>query len=548
MRLVQTVWTEGVIPRQLQWVTVVLIPKGGGGYRGIGLLEPIWKCLEVIMDKRLGVVVLHDCLHGYLPKKGTGTAIMEAKLAQQLACLEQVPLYGIFIDLRKAFDAMDRGRCLAILTAYGAGPRMTHLIREFWRRAELACRAEGNFGRPFKAHRGVTQGGPLSPKFFLILTDAIVREWLREVFGDDVAARGFTATESPEAKQLTRLFVALFFADDGYIASRDPDLLERAIGILSGLFERVGLRTNTTKTEAMICTPGKIRTRLSGESYTRRYAGYGSAREWARRDVACYACGARLRASSLANHLEVQHDIIETSEVGEEFLRPPGREGTIYRAAPTVAGQYHCPVDGCVGEAPTPWCMRRHFATRHPWDNVYIPSEGMYPRCTNYGMQTNPTTLSGGKHNQSKFCQFMGEKWRQQERRAAATLAQRREFHIYGDKLKRVEKFKYLGRWLSQDDGDARAVRAQLVKARRVWARLGNVLRSKNAPPRTCGVFYRAVVQAVLLYGSESWCLGPALLRRVEGFHIRCAIGWRGSAGRREIATETGSIHERRTS
>ena len=33
---------------------------------------------------------------------------MEAKLAVQLTYKEQVPLYGIFIDLRKAFDAIDR--------------------------------------------------------------------------------------------------------------------------------------------------------------------------------------------------------------------------------------------------------------------------------------------------------------------------------------------------------------------------------------------------------------------------------------------------------
>ena len=40
---------------------------------------------------------------------------MEAKLVQQLAFVKKCALYGIFIDLRKAYDAMDRGRCLEIL-------------------------------------------------------------------------------------------------------------------------------------------------------------------------------------------------------------------------------------------------------------------------------------------------------------------------------------------------------------------------------------------------------------------------------------------------
>jgi hypothetical protein len=51
-----------------------------------------------------------------------GTAILEAKLAQQLAHLEQEPFYGVFLDLKKAFDAMNRERCLLILEGYGAGP------------------------------------------------------------------------------------------------------------------------------------------------------------------------------------------------------------------------------------------------------------------------------------------------------------------------------------------------------------------------------------------------------------------------------------------
>ena len=96
-----------MIPQQMRWVITVLIPKGGGEYQGIGLMEPIWKVLERIVDHRLETIVLHDSFHGCLKHRGMGTVIIEAKLAQQLAHLEQAPFYGVFIDLRKAFDAMD---------------------------------------------------------------------------------------------------------------------------------------------------------------------------------------------------------------------------------------------------------------------------------------------------------------------------------------------------------------------------------------------------------------------------------------------------------
>ena len=102
----------------------VLIPKGGGEYQDIGLLEPIWKVLEQVMDLRPEKIKLHDSLHGCLAGRGTGTGIIEANLAQQLAHLEQASLFGVFIDLKKAFGAMDRGRCLAILALHGVGPQM----------------------------------------------------------------------------------------------------------------------------------------------------------------------------------------------------------------------------------------------------------------------------------------------------------------------------------------------------------------------------------------------------------------------------------------
>jgi hypothetical protein len=50
VQLVQAAWAHGTIPCQLLWIIVVLIPKGGGDYRGMGLLEPVWKCIERVID------------------------------------------------------------------------------------------------------------------------------------------------------------------------------------------------------------------------------------------------------------------------------------------------------------------------------------------------------------------------------------------------------------------------------------------------------------------------------------------------------------------
>ena len=63
-------------------------------------------------------ISFHDFLHGFVEKRGTGTATLEAKLAHQLAARDQEPLYEVFLDLRKAYDALDRERTLTALKNY----------------------------------------------------------------------------------------------------------------------------------------------------------------------------------------------------------------------------------------------------------------------------------------------------------------------------------------------------------------------------------------------------------------------------------------------
>jgi hypothetical protein len=55
------------MPTQMSWMIIILLLKGGGGYGGIGLYDPIWKVVGNMMVAQLSVVELHNCLHGGLP-------------------------------------------------------------------------------------------------------------------------------------------------------------------------------------------------------------------------------------------------------------------------------------------------------------------------------------------------------------------------------------------------------------------------------------------------------------------------------------------------
>ena len=88
----------------------------------------------------------------------------------------------------------------------------------------------------------------MSPRVFNLVVDAVVREWLRQVMGAETAALGIRGD--------VWKFLVAFYADDGLIQARDPAFLRHAFEILVDLFGRVGLKTNTTKTKAMVCIPG----------------------------------------------------------------------------------------------------------------------------------------------------------------------------------------------------------------------------------------------------------------------------------------------------
>jgi hypothetical protein len=60
-------------------------------------------------------------------------------------------------------------------------------------------------------------------------------------------------------------------------------------------------------------------------------------------------------------------------------------------------------------------------------------------------------------------------------------------------------------------------------KAKAKWALISRPLIKTGVDPRQIGLFYKTIVQAVLLHGSESWVITPQLLSILNGWHHRMA-------------------------
>ena len=76
-----------------------------------------------------------------------------------------------------------------------------------------------------------------------------------------------------ELGQEGRHQVALFYANDGMVASSDPVWLQGAFNALKGLFERVVLQTNVGKTVSMVCHPCQAAGNPTTSAYRRRITG-----------------------------------------------------------------------------------------------------------------------------------------------------------------------------------------------------------------------------------------------------------------------------------
>ena len=133
---------------------------------------------------------MHDIIHGFRVVRGTVAAIMELKLAQDLARIYQDTLLLVFLDLRKAYDTVDRERLLITLEGYGACPRLCEILENFWDCQQVVPRHNGFHGLAFPAKRGTILEGLVSRALFNMVVDNFIRTWLAITVEEHRVARG----------------------------------------------------------------------------------------------------------------------------------------------------------------------------------------------------------------------------------------------------------------------------------------------------------------------------------------------------------------------
>ena len=83
-----------------------------------------------------------------------------------------------------------------------------------------------------------------------------------------------------------------------------------------------------------------------------------------------------------------------------------------------------------------------------------------------------------------------------------------------------VRQFQYIGKTLEHTDNDCPAVQHNIGKKFSVWHSLVKLLRQEGSDNQVSALFYRAVIQVVLLFESDSWVLLDVMTRMAESTRV----------------------------
>ena len=121
------------------------------------------------------------------------------------------------------------------------------------------------------------------------------------------------------------------------------------------------------------------------------------------------------------------------------------------------------------------------------------------------------------------LCKKVVERAQKQAQVEANKQAVKVVFKIGDKPIENVLSFKYLGMILAANDNDLPAMVSNIHQACQHWGQISHLLMHDGASTWTMGYFYKAIVQAVLLYGSETWVFTSRMLKILNSFHHQCA-------------------------
>ena len=252
LTLFTLVWERCSIPAD--WTLAIILPlwKGKGSksdctkYRGISLLSVPAKVFAHICLSRIKTLLLQKQRpqqSGFTPCRSTLDRIISLRLLAERRIEYREPLFAAYIDLKAAFDSLDRESLWNILKIIGTPQKIIDIITMLYTSTKSMVRVNGSLTEPFTISSGVRQGCVLAANLFNTATDRILYRTTQTL--------SFGATFSDSHEPITDLD----YADDVVLLAELFDTLKDAVLIFSRESSKLGLHINWSKTMLQSLSP-----------------------------------------------------------------------------------------------------------------------------------------------------------------------------------------------------------------------------------------------------------------------------------------------------
>lgn len=178
------IWSTDHVPKEWKEGVILALYKGKGSksecssYRPITLLSVPGKVFAHVLLARMNPLLV-SCRRpeqsGFTAGRSAMDAILSLRLITEIHREFHRPLLALYVDIKSAFDSVDRSALWRILRIIGVPPKLVHLVESLHVDTSAKVRVNDVLTDSFPTTSGVRQGCVLAPALFCCAMDWILR-------------------------------------------------------------------------------------------------------------------------------------------------------------------------------------------------------------------------------------------------------------------------------------------------------------------------------------------------------------------------------------
>ena len=260
-------FTSATVPAAFNAGLVTPVYKKGSkvdvlNYRPIAVTEPIMRLYAGVLNACIvafteGYDLRADMQAGFRPGRSTVHQLFTLQHFIDKERRHKRVLCACFLDLKSAYDRVNRALLWEVLRRLGIGGRMLAAVQSLYAGCTVAMKIGDRVGRSLPSVTGLKQGCPLSPTLFGLFSDGLHRH-----------LQLLCPTVGPQLGCGTRVR-DLGYVDDFALLATTPAGLQCLIDAAASFCEQTGMQISADKTNIVVfstCLPGPCAWRCNGVS------------------------------------------------------------------------------------------------------------------------------------------------------------------------------------------------------------------------------------------------------------------------------------------